>query len=119
MSKANKITAILRELEQNCEVNGSALVSTKGQLMAAALHQDVDAKAVSAMTAALLSIGTRVGTVLKTGETRSILVSGENSMIVLRRTKNAVLMALAPADAKLGLIDFEVDNAIEKIEGIL
>lgn len=106
MYKTSKKTTILHELEENCA------------LMAAALHKGMEAEAVSAMAAALLSVGAYLDTILKTGATRSIQVISKNSLIIFRRTKNAVLMALAPADTKLDLIDFDMNSAINKIENI-
>lgn len=118
-AKIEKLSAILKELEQNCEVDGSALVSSKGQVMCSALHQDVDEKAVSAMAAALSSIGSRVGEVLASGEPKGILVDGVSKMVMLRQIESAVLIATAPAGSKIGLIDFELDNASKRIGGVL
>ncbi|MHA1909443.1 MAG: roadblock/LC7 domain-containing protein, partial [Candidatus Thorarchaeota archaeon] len=60
-AKIKKITECLKGLEANSEVDGCALVSNRGQLMCSALHKDMDEKAISAMAAALVSIGSRVG----------------------------------------------------------
>lgn len=118
-AKAEKIKDILLELERNSEVSNSALVSLKGQMMASALHKDVDERAVAAMTAALTSVGTRVADTLKSGKTGSIVISGANKLIVLQQLTQAVLIALAPADAKIGLIDFEINSALDKIKMVL
>jgi len=118
-AKAEKIKDILLELERNSEVSNSALISLKGQLMASALHKDVDERAVAAMTAALTSVGTRVADTLKSGKTGSIVISGADKLIVLQQLSQAVLISLAPADAKIGLIDFEINAAIDKIKMVL
>ncbi len=118
-AKADKINEILKELENNSEISNSALISLKGQMMASALHNDVDAKAVAAMTAALTSVGSRVADTLKTGKTSSIVISGADKLIILSQLAQAVLIALAPADAKIGLIDFEISAAVDKIKMVL
>ena len=118
-AKSEKIQDILYELEKNSEVSNSALVTLKGQMMASALHKDVDEKAVAAMTAALTSVGARVADTLKTGKTGSIIISGADKLVVLQQLAQAVLVAIAPADAKIGLIDFEITAAIDKIKMVL
>ncbi len=118
-AKKQKLESILKGIEQNCEVDGAALVSNKGQIMCSALHAEVDEKAVAAMAAALTSIGGRVGTVLNSGEPKGIIVDGALKMVMLRQVESAVLITTAPADAKVGLIDFELDSASQKILNVL
>ncbi|MHA1440110.1 MAG: roadblock/LC7 domain-containing protein [Promethearchaeota archaeon] len=107
------------ELEKNSDVRNSAIISIKGQLMASALHSDVDARAISAMTAALQSVGTRVSDTLSAGNISSITINGSEQLIMLQHLRQALLVALAPADAKIGLIDFEVNSALNKIKMVL
>ncbi len=118
-AKSEKIKDILFDLEKNSEISNSALISLKGQMMASALHSDVDERAVGAMTAALTSVGTRVAETLKTGKAGSIIISGSDKIIVVNQLSQSVLIALAPADAKIGLIDFELNAAIDKIKMVL
>jgi len=118
-AKIEKMISILKELEKNCEINNSAMVSLKGQMMASALHNDVDEKGLAAMTAALTSVGNRVADNLQSGKTGSITIAGSDKLIVLHQLAQAVLIALAPADAKIGLIDFEINMAIDKIKMVL
>ncbi len=118
-AKEEKIQQVLLDLEKNSEVSNSALVSLKGQMMASALHRDIDEKAVAAMTAALTSVGTRVADTLKSGKTGSIVITGSDRVIVLHQLAQAVLIALAPADAKIGLIDFEINAALDKLKMVL
>lgn len=114
-----KIEEILKALQADSEVDGSALVSDRGQLMAAALHKDVDDKAVSAMAAALTSIGGRVGTALESGEPKNIVIEGAKKVVIVRKISKASLIATAPSDAKIGLIDFEMDKAASDIDAVL
>lgn len=118
-AKIKKLEDCLRKLEQNSEVDGCALVSERGQVMAAALHKGVDEKAVSAMAAALVSIGGRVGAALDSGEPRNIVIEGKDKTVIVRKIAKAALIATAPADAKIGLIDFEMDKTSDDVESIL
>ena len=118
-AKAEKINHILIELEKNSEIDNSALISLKGQMMASALHKEIDERAIAAMTAALTSVGSRVSDTLKSGKTGSIVINGSKKLIILSQLSQAVLISLAPADAKIGLIDFEVNSALDKIKMVL
>lgn len=118
-AKIKKLTETMKQLEASSEVDGCALVSERGQLMCAALHKDTDEKAVSAMAAALMSIGTRVGAALESGDPRNIVIEGNNKIIILRKIGTAALIATAPSDAKIGLIDFEMDKTAQEIGSIL
>lgn len=118
-AKIKKLEEILNKLEADSEIDGSALVSERGQLMAAALHKGVDEKAVSAMAAALVSIGTRVGSALNSGRPKSIVIEGEDKIVIVRKLSKVSLIGTAPKEAKIGLIDFEMDRAVEMIESVL
>ena len=118
-AKIKKLNECLLSLESDSEVDGCALVSERGQLMAAALHKNVDEKAVAAMAAALVSIGTRVGAALGSGNPKNIVIEGASKLIIVRSMPKAALIATAPADSKIGLIDFEIDKAADEIASIL
>ena len=79
----------------------------------------IDEKAVSAMAAALVSIGGRVGTALSSGEPKNIVIEGKDKMVIVRQVAKAALIATAPSGAKIGLIDFEMDKATDEIRSIL
>lgn len=119
MSKIKKLTEILKRLEADSEVDSSALVSERGQLMVAAMHKDVDEKAVSAMAAALVSIGQRVGLVLESGNPRTIVLEGISKTVIVRKLSKASLIATAPKDVRIGIVDFEMDKAVTDIENVL
>ncbi len=118
-AKIKKLETILKQLEADSEVDGCALVSDRGQMMVAALHKGVDDKAISAMAAALVSIGTRVGAALKSGKPKTITIEGESKTVIVRKLSNSSLIATAPKEAKIGLIDFEMEKAVASVEDIL
>ena len=118
-AKIKKLEEALKVLQADSEIDGCALVSERGQLMSAVLTKDVDQKAVAAMAAALISIGGRVGTALGSGSPKNMVIEGDGKTIVLRRIGNSALIGTAPVDAKLGLIDFEMDKTASALESIL
>ena len=115
MSTWEVFDTTLRELAQNCDLDGSAIVTPKGQMVCSLLPQGTDEKAVSAMTAAILSIGKRVGAELGAGNPRSVLVDGVKESIIIRPLSRIIIMGIAQSDSDLGLIGFELDQAAHKI----
>lgn len=118
-AKIKKLEQCLKSLQADSEVDGCALVSNRGQLMAASLLKGTDQKAVSAMAAALMSIGARVGSALETGESKSIVIEGNSKIVFVRNLGPAALIATAPKEAKIGLIDFEMEKVTNDISSIL
>ncbi len=118
-TRVEKINSIIDTLMKETTIEGVAVVTTKGQLIAATLRQGADEKAVSAMTAALASVGNRVGSVLGVGNIHDIMIQGENKIVDLRSTGGVYLLALAPADEKIGLLDYELSKATEELTKIL
>ena len=111
-----KLNEILEDLERRTEIRASAVVSRDGLMMASALPKDVDEDAISAMSAGILSIGTRVGQVLKQGGVEEVTIKGEKgSTITMGCGSNAVLITTAPEDAKLGMIYFEMKNTVKEV----
>jgi predicted regulator of Ras-like GTPase activity (Roadblock/LC7/MglB family) len=117
--KISELEAVLRELEKNCDVNGSAIVTTKGQMICSLLPHNTHEKAVSAMAAALQSIGVRVGTELNAGLPKSIHIDGSESSLFVRGQGPVLLIGMAPYDSEIGLIDFELNRAVVRTENIM
>ncbi|MHA1961912.1 MAG: roadblock/LC7 domain-containing protein [Candidatus Thorarchaeota archaeon] len=113
--KIAELDTILRNLEQNCDLVGSALVSDKGQMICSSLPEDAEEKAVSAMAAAILSIGNRVGVILDVGMMKSTLIDGIEKSVILKGIGRILLVGIAPSDSEIGLIDFEVSKTVEKV----
>lgn len=108
-----KLNEILEGLERRTEIRASAIVSRDGLMMASALPKDVDEDAISAMSAGILSIGTRVGQVLKQGGVEEVTIKGEKGYtIAMGCGSRAVLIATAPEDTKIGMLYFEMKNSV-------
>ncbi|MEM2142207.1 MAG: roadblock/LC7 domain-containing protein [Candidatus Thorarchaeota archaeon] len=118
-AKIQKLEQILNNLIANSEADGCALVNDKGQIMVAQLRQGVDQKAISAMATALMSIGIRVGEALEAGAPRTIVIEGKDKTIILMSIGTNSLIATAPANARIGLVDFEMTKAAQEITGVL
>ena len=87
------------------DIEASAVVSVDGLIMASALQQGVEEDRVSAMSAAMLSLGERISTELGRKGLEQVYIKGNKGSIVLTSIgEEAVLTAMARQDAKLGMI---------------
>jgi predicted regulator of Ras-like GTPase activity (Roadblock/LC7/MglB family) len=107
-------------LVQLPEIEAAAVVSFDGLAMASALPAGMDEDRVAAMSAALLSLGEKAAQGLGRGDLSQVYVEGETGTVFLVSCKDeAVLVAVAAAGAKAGLMLFEVRRAAAVIGDIL
>jgi len=92
----------LRELQASSpDIEASAVVSVDGLSIASALPQGVEEDRVSAMSAAMLSLGERIATELGRGSLEQVYVKGEKGYVVLMSVgEEAVLTALARSEER-------------------
>ena len=111
----------LRELQASSpDIEASAIVSVDGLTIASALPQGVEEDRVSAMSAAMLSLGERIATELGRGSLDQVYIKGEKGYVVLMSVgEEAVLTALAREQAKLGLIFRDMRRAAEDLTKLM
>jgi len=98
------------------DIEASAIVSVDGLIMASALQQDIEEDRLSAMSAAMLSLGERISGELGRGGLEQVYIrGGEGSVLLTSIGGEAVLTALARQEAKLGLIFLEMRRAADDI----
>jgi len=116
-SRADQMVDRLRSMQAAApDIEASAIVSVDGLIMASALQQGVEEDRVSAMSAAMLSLGERISGELGRGGLEQVYIKGNAGSIVLTSVgAEAVLTALARQDAKLGLIFLEMRRAAEDL----
>jgi predicted regulator of Ras-like GTPase activity (Roadblock/LC7/MglB family) len=103
----------LRELQASSpDIEASAVVSVDGLSIASALPRDVEEDRVSAMSAAMLSLGERIAGELGRGSLEQVYIKGEKGFVILMSVgQEAVLTALANGQAKLGLVFLDMRRA--------
>src|SRR5574340_1200100 len=103
-SRSDQLVERLRSMQAAApDIEASAIVSVDGLIMASALPQDVEEDRVSAMSAAMLSLGERISGELGRGGLEQVYIKGDAGSIVLTSVGvEAVLTALARQGAKLG-----------------
>lgn len=116
-SRTEMMVDRLREMQvASPEIEASAVVSVDGLIMASALPGDVEEDRVSAMSAAMLSLGERIAGELGRGMLEQVYIRGGSGYVILTAVgQEAVLTALARENAKLGLIFLEMRRAAEDL----
>ena len=101
-------------LGQAPELEAAAVVSFDGLAMASVLPPGMDEDRVAAMSAALLSLGEKAAQGLGRGDLSQVYIEGETGTVFLVSCDDeAVLVAVAAAGAKAGLMLFEVRRAAQ------
>ncbi|MDF2181483.1 roadblock/LC7 domain-containing protein [Neptuniibacter sp. CAU 1671] len=119
--RAEMLTSILRNLNgTSADIEACAVISIDGLMMAAQMPHGLDEDRVGAMSAAMLSLGERTAKELARGVMEQVLVKGDKGYILMTNaSKDAVLTVVANANARLGLIFFDVRKAADEIGKVL
>jgi predicted regulator of Ras-like GTPase activity (Roadblock/LC7/MglB family) len=120
-SRTEHMVNRLRDLQASSpDVEASAVVSVDGLTMASALPSNVEEDRVSAMSAAMLSLGERIASELGRGVLDQVYIKGESGFVILMSVgSEAVLTVLARQQAKLGLIFLDMRRAAEDLADLL
>ncbi|MEW6717055.1 MAG: roadblock/LC7 domain-containing protein [Chloroflexota bacterium] len=107
----------LREMQiASPDIEASAVVSVDGLIMASALPSDAEEDRVSAMSAAMLSLGERISSELGRGALDQVYIHGDEGYVILSSVgEEAVLTVLSREGAKLGLVFLEMRRAAEDL----
>ena len=120
-SRTEQMVERLRDLQVSSpDIEAAAIVSVDGLPIASSLPQGVEEDRVSAMSAAMLSLGERIATELGRGMLDEVYVKGEKGYVILRAVgEEAVLTVLARQQAKLVLLFLDMRRAAEELAAIL
>jgi len=115
------MVARLRNLQVTTpDIEASAVVSVDGLIIASALPADVEEDRVSAMSAAMLSLGERIAGELGRGVMGQVYIRGAQGYVILSAVGDeAVLTVLARQDAKLGLVFLDMRRAAEDLTRLI
>lgn len=120
-SRSQLMVERLRDLQASSpDIEASAVVSVDGLTIASALPQGVEEDRVSAMSAAMLSLGERIASELGRGNLDQVYIKGGEGFVVLMSVgEEAVLTALAREQAKLGLIFLDMRRAADDLSKLI
>ena len=107
----------LRDLQGTTpDVEASAVVSVDGLIIASALPAGIEEDRVSAMSAAMLSLGERIASELGRGMLDQVYVKGAAGYVILMAVgEEAVLTTLVRQKAKLGLIFLDMRRSADDL----
>ncbi|MCL1492318.1 MAG: roadblock/LC7 domain-containing protein [Pseudanabaena sp. Salubria-1] len=116
-----KLSLVLQNfVSGTSDVQGVALVTPDGLPLASTLPGAMDEERVSAMSAAMLSLGERIGQELARGIIERIYVEGDKGYgILISCGEDAVLLVLADQKAKQGMLMLEIKRIVSEIKQIL
>jgi uncharacterized protein len=121
-SRTEQMVQRLRDLQASSQgaVEAAAVVSVDGLSMASSMPADVEEDRVSAMSAAMLSLGERIAIELGRGSLDQVYIKGQKGYVVLMAVgQEAVLTVLAREDAKLGLIFLDMGRAVTDLSKLV
>ncbi|GAB4580150.1 MAG: roadblock/LC7 domain-containing protein [Anaerolineales bacterium] len=120
-SRTQQLIESLRNLQASSpDIEASAIVSVDGLTIASALPQGIEEDRVSAMSAAMLSLGERIASELGRGVLEQVYIKGENGYVMLMAVgEEAVLTVMARQQARLGLILLDMRRAVETLEKLI
>lgn len=118
---SQKIGYVLQSfVTTTADVQGSALVTHDGLPLASSLPSGMDDERVSAMSAAMLSLGERIGKELARGDIDRIYVEGSEGFSILTKCdEEAVFIVLASKAAKQGVLMLEIKRTVAELKLLL
>ena len=118
--RADEVEQVLKRLEGVPGIEGSALVSADGFMLASSLPPEMSEDRIAAMGAAMVSVAERVNRELNRGKFEMTIISGSDGYTLATDVGlEAILIVLASKNAKLGLVFYEVRRAAEDLMKIL
>lgn len=107
-------------VSSTADVQGAALVSPDGLPLASNLPSNMDEERTSAMSAAMLSLGERIGAELARGTVEKVMVEGSDGYgVLIGCGEEAVLLVLASRAAKQGLLMLDIKRTVVEIKAAL
>ncbi len=121
MDRLQQIERILRDVQGRIpDLEGLAVVTRDGLPIASALYTSTDEDRISAMTAASLSLSERVVMELERGIMEQVIITGSNGLVIIRDSgEHAVLVGIARANAKLGLVLLDMKRAAKQLANMI
>ena len=116
-SRSEQMVARLVEMQRSTpDIEASAMVSVDGLTIASALPSNVEEDRVSAMSAAMLSLGERIALELGREGLEQVYIHGDQGHVfVFAVGQEAVLTVLCREQAKLGMVLLDMRRAAEDL----
>jgi len=111
----------LRELRRSSPyVEAALIVSIDGLPIASDLPTGAEEDRVSAMSAAMLSLGERIANELRRGVLDQVYIRGDNGYVILMSVGDeAVLTVMCDKQAKTGLVFLDMRRAVNMLQRLI
>ena len=121
LSRSQLMVEELKKLQiSSPDIQASAIVSSDGLIIASALPKNVEEDRVSAMSAAMLSLGERISGEMKRGDLDQVYIRGKSGYVLLMAVgEDAVLTVMANEKAKLGLIFLDIKRTADIVVDLI
>ncbi len=122
-SKREQLEAILSDLADalGSDLYGSLIATPDGQVVVSTvLKSSLNDQKLAAMAAAVVGTSERLAKLIEAGDFQDALVRCSNENILAKKAgRRAILVCVVKSDANIGLLNIEVEDAIERIISIL
>ncbi|MBI3177025.1 MAG: roadblock/LC7 domain-containing protein [Chloroflexi bacterium] len=120
-SRSDQMVARLREMQISTpDIEAAAVVSVDGLTIASALPPNVEEDRVSAMSAAMLSLGERIASELGRNTLEQVYIHGDQGHVfVFAVGDEAVLTVLCREQARLGMVLLDMRRAAEDLAKLM
>ncbi len=108
-SKKEELSEVLRTLKDVGDIDGAAIATRDGLLIASELPSDVNAQTFAAMSATMFGAAETAISELKKGKVRKVISEAEDcKLVAVDAGPSATVVALVKPNANLGLILMEI-----------
>jgi len=122
-SKKEKLEAILSDLADSLgsDLFGALIATPDGQVVVSTvLKSSLNEQKLAAMAAAVVGTSERLAKLVEAGDFHDALVRCSNENILSKKAgRRAILVCVVKSDANIGLLNIEVEDAIERIISVL
>jgi hypothetical protein len=116
-TKKERLDAVLKKLTQAGDVEGAAVITRDGLLIASALYSGIDGETLAAMAATMQGAAeTAVQELKKSSPDRVIVESKDTKLITMGAGEEAILACVVKPSSKLGFVLMEMKKAVSDIE---
>lgn len=122
-SKREKLEEVLSSLADSLgsDMLGALIATPDGQVVVSTmLKSNLSAEKLAAMSAAVVGTSERLSKIVEAGDFQDTLVRCSNQDIMSKKAgRRAILVCVVKSGGNIGLLNIEVEDAIDKITTIL
>jgi hypothetical protein len=116
-TKKEIIDAVLKKLTRTGDVEGAAVITRDGLLIASALSSTIDGDTLAAMAATMQGAAETAVQELKKSSPDMVIVESKNTkLITMGAGDKAILACIVKPSSKLGLVLMEMKKVVSSIE---